>query len=1714
MRYVSHSPTARVLTSVVTVLVVIIGVAQAQDRITDEGGFQPNRDYLGLQPFEYIDTGSDNVILTFADLTLPGNAGHDLRFERVFSNVAAAAVAQNAPAWRFSINGLPMRLVERPRPTASNPIQPTYSIQAERNTTPYFLMPDGSMAETTYVQTPDPANPLTLDDVQTPQFWRYNRRTGVLHLPDGTLAGYEPFGVNGGRLSYISDQYGNLTTLTWGVGSLQVSQSLGSSQTRDITLQMDDATELPRELAYDGRTWRYTYPSSGSYFLSDVVPPVGSGWHYEYSSEASSLGKIALVRTPNGGEISYTYADREFYVRNQVYPFPDVVNVLATRSASDRGRPAGTWLFDQRPSGNTQITEVTLPSGNKVTYTYGGTSNPDLDLAGSWQLTFRHVTSATGVTLEEEQYQYQHVVGARLGQAWGVLLQSRRRVTRDGNIFTTDYTYSTSISANNIAEFHRPIRITETGGGQTRFTDFFFVHYTTPWVIGLPKQKIVTVGAQFHRTLWSYESTTGFRTCEIIAGSLPYIATQTCDTVAGVKTTYAKDSLGNIKRVIKGNGKTTNLRYAWGALQQIETPEHTTTRTLNTDGTVAHETQAGRTTAFSYDKLSRLVLKQPPGGTNAIFTEFDNTGGMWIKTTRGTVSTTMLLDGFGRTVETTNDTSGIRTIRRYDDEGQLIFDGYPVNAVDPDIGTSIEYDVFGRITRRTNPDDSTVQWTYTFDGGGLPTVTITNENAHSSRQTWRPFGHPDDARLIKVVDPNNQTWDYVYNVAGQLTSVTTGDGITRTWVYDTKFLLQSESHPESGVTTYNLYDAAGVLSKKTDANGNVFQYTYDNNDRLRQINAGSEVTSITYEPGSDNRQLTLVGTTQSSEFLWDAAGRFAGRTDTIDALRFDTRYEYDSDDNLVAIFYPTMGATPRRRIGFAYDAGNRLQQIRDLLTDRTYASGFQYHPSGAVREYASGNGLLNAFTYDSQRYWLTSTSAGSWSVGYEDYDRVGNVGRLNDSRSGYDQTFAYDALERLTSAAGPYGSIGYAYDRHGNRADANGTTYEYWPGTLRLKAQNGAQYTYDNNGNLATAPSASFAYTPHNMVRTATVSAATTTYGYDADQLRVKKVAPDGTTGYFFRGPNGELLTEWRNPNSGGTVSDYVYGGSRLVALIGHPPSDILPPSQNDVQGTITPGGAAVTVTLASGQNAYLTFTGTQGQLVSVSLAAVSPSTFSSWWDVRIVKPDGTQLTTVAIGNPATVGFLDTVALPTSGTYTVLIDPRSTLSGTVTARLYSVVHRTGSIPANGDAVNVVLATPGQNGLLTFNGTQGQQVSVLVQYMSAGGFPSWWDMRLLRPDGTIHSTISAGSSATYGFMDVQTLPATGVYTVAVDPRAMLTGTVAVRLFTVTHVPTAISADGDPITVSISTPGQNGRLPFSGVQGQLVSASMTWRSAGVFANWWDLRILKPDGTQLTSIAAGNPATVGFIDAIALPTTGTYTLVIDPRDVLTGTVDARLYTVVHLPTPIAADGAAVAVPITTPGQNGRLPFSGVQGQLVSASITLTSPGAFANWWDLRILKPDGTQLTSIAAGDPGTVGFLDTIALPSTGTYTLAIDPRDMLQGTVEARLYNVTHVATPITTDGTAVSVVLDTPGQNGRLPFTVIAGQVVSVTVTAVSPATFAPWWDIRILRPDGSQLTSATSNGSTIGLSNATLSAPGTYTLVIDPRKMLLGSVSARIASP
>jgi hypothetical protein len=534
-----------------------------------------------------------------------------------------------------------------------------------------------------------------------------------------------------------------------------------------------------------------------------------------------------------------------------------------------------------------------------------------------------------------------------------------------------------------------------------------------------------------------------------------------------------------------------------------------------------------------------------------------------------------------------------------------------------------------------------------------------------------------------------------------------------------------------------------------------------------------------------------------------------------------------------------------------------------------------------------------------------------------------------------------------------------------------------------------------------------------------------------------------------------------------------------------------------DVTGSITPAGASLTLTTTvPGQNAKATFAGTSGQRVSLK---VGPTCCSL--KVSIVKPDGTNLvaaTSIGTGG----GFIDTKSLPSTGTYSIVVNPQSSPVGATTLTLYIVpADVTSTITPGGAPVTVTTTVPGQNAKATFAGTSGQRVSLKVAPTCCN-----LTVSIQKPDGTnlvAGTTIGTGG----GFIDTKSLPVGGTYTIVVNPQAAAIGSVTLTLYDVApDVLTSITPGGAPLTVTTTAPGQNARATFSGVANRGIALNLENVTVGTSStSSFKLSIKKPDGTDLLAATLFGRSG-GFIDTKILPVTGTYTIVIDPQADATGSVTLALYDVPPQVTgAMTVGGPSVALTFTAPYQNGRVTFPGTAGERVSLGINF-APTACCTV-NVSINKPDGTRLVAPVAVASGN-SSIDSATLPVTGTYTVVIDPFQTATGTVTLTLSDVAaDVTASATLGGPAVTVTTTSAGQNARVTFTGAANDGVVVKLGPGNCCSVA----VRVLKPDGTTLAGPLTFTTAGGSLYTKLPVAGTYTVLIDYVASAVGSVTVQL---
>ena len=224
-------------------------------------------------------------------------------------------------------------------------------------------------------------------------------------------------------------------------------------------------------------------------------------------------------------------------------------------------------------------------------------------------------------------------------------------------------------------------------------------------------------------------------------------------------------------------------------------------------------------------------------------------------------------------------------------------------------------------------------------------------------------------------------------------------------------------------------------------------------------------------------------------------------------------------------------------------------------------------------------------------------------------------------------------------------------------------------------------------------------------------------------------------------------------------------------------------------------------------------------------------------------------------------------------------------------------------------------------------------------------------------------------------------------VVVDPQGMATGSATVTVYDVPPDPAAAGSPGGPgVGVTTTVPGQNAKVTFTGTAGRRLSIRLT----SVSMSSAQVSIVRPDGSTLGATAYVGTAG-GFLDATALPASGTYSVLVDPQGTATGSMTLALYDV---PTDASATastgGPAVTVATTVPGQNAGVSFGSSGGQPVTVSVT----GVTVALTTFSVLRPDGSTL--VAPSYMTSSGKTISIQLPGPGTYVVVLNPYSAYTG----------------------------------------------------------------------------------------------------------------------
>jgi YD repeat-containing protein len=575
----------------------------------------------------------------------------------------------------------------------------------------------------------------------------------------------------------------------------------------------------------------------------------------------------------------------------------------------------------------------------------------------------------------------------------------------------------------------------------------------------------------------------------------------------------------------------------------------------------------GAQTKYSYDALGRLSDVVKPGDSQSLPTtsySYDLASPVSTVTVRareasgeaGTQDSYIYYDGLGRVRAKVSEAAGgdfaVTEAVAYNARGGKSFIANPFmcgesckfygNELLGNSGTSMIYDATGRLAKTVHPDGAVSRTVF----HPLEEVLFDeNDNLESSPHYDTPTTKRYDGqgRLVSTTfakGGEGVTTAFVYDAAGNLTSVVDSDGNVRTQTYDSLGRMVAMADPNAGQRSY-IYDDVGNMTEKVKPTGERIKFLYEaTSNRVLAKNlvdsAEDDSWEVVYHYDSPSSaweghgrylvgKLAWVEDGAGAEYYgYDALGRMVAKRRDIGDRSFVLSFEYDAMDRRKGIAYPDGTALP-----IAYDERGLVKTVGSYLVDRTY------NAAGQVVAEVLGDGISRSYSYDG-RQRLTdlstvSTDGGILQQFHYDFDSASNITAIDDLRSvstpslSQKQNFTYDDLYRLTSVDLEGGSINWAYDDVGNIVGKTTTLEDqrFHAPEIRYGENGAGPYAvtthgddalgYDGNGNLSTMPGQTLAYDAEDRLTSVLKDDGTVVemvYGFDG-QRRIKRVrAADG----------------------------------------------------------------------------------------------------------------------------------------------------------------------------------------------------------------------------------------------------------------------------------------------------------------------------------------------------------------------------------------------------------------------------------------------------------------------------------------------------------------------------------------------------------------------------------------------------------------------------
>ncbi|MBV9100301.1 MAG: VCBS repeat-containing protein [Candidatus Dormibacteraeota bacterium] len=959
------------------------------------------------------------------------------------------------------------------------------------------------------------------------------------------------FGYTGGQVTSVTHSDGRSLAIAWSSGHISsitdsnvtspaaVTRTVsltynGSNELTDIDWRVNGANDRNEHFQYDETTWVHglasmrdprgivvtqTYDSSG-HTLSQTVDPSGlnRSTTYTYTLTAGTVSQVKVV-DPVGNQQLYVFAYGELVQKTLGYG----TGAAATTS----------YAYDRASAGATTTIDA---DGNASLAAYDSYGNP-LASADALGRARSFTYSGNGGA------------DARFNQP---------TTSTDGNSVTTTYAYDSTHRT--LSQISTPLVGSNPAVNQViqyQHTNSSHPGDVTAMVDGDGKTWSYGYDAYGDRTstsdpLGDKASSTfnadGWTLTTISPKGDPTVCTSPC-TPAQFTTTYSyADGSGNIN--------------FWGLPTVVTDPlGHATTRVYDPDNNVIQFTDGnGNTTTYDFDNANELtVTHRADAGHTTVKTDYTADGAIQDQ-----------IDGNGNTIQSYTYNSLGQQVTVTVDPGSSPH----INQV-----TTYAYDGVGNVLSKQDPGGScsgTISHctTYSYDAANqLSGIT------YSDGDTPNVSGlrYDGNGRRVAMSDGSGN-WTSTYDSLGRLTSVVEGNNGTVGYQYNLRDEVTKITYPGSIGSVTRGYDNAGRWTTVQDWNGAQTTFAYDPNSNLQTETLPTTGTAVVDTFSFNNAdQMTGISDVQGTTSLFTATYSRDGNgqvTSDSSAISGQGSYQYSPLNQVCYAGSSNTGACaspPGGAQQFAYDAADNLTTMGSTTqtfnaADELTASGastYQYDTRGNRTSWSSGSSTTRyGYTQANQLCWAGSTSSGA--------SCNGNV-QTSDTLYCYNGDGLRMAKVTSGSCAAPAAKEGFAWDLSGSLPTLlvdGSTDYVFGPGGLALEQIAGSStswYEHDQIGsmrivlNSSGAVSGSYTFDPYGNILSSTGSLSNQPFLFTGE-YRDTETGLYYLQARYYEPATGQFLS--RDPLVAQTRSPYGYA-------VGNPLSTIDPAGLGGEQGDL-----------------------------------------------------------------------------------------------------------------------------------------------------------------------------------------------------------------------------------------------------------------------------------------------------------------------------------------------------------------------------------------------------------------------------------------------------------------------------------------------------------------------------------------------------------------